>query len=212
MDCPTCQSPIPTDGTDCPECGTAIHASAGEEPLVAGGSQKRTGLLVLLVAVLGIAFVGAAVTYALTVLDDDGPAPAETAAPPETAAQATTTAPAGSGGTATAAADQTGLASGQARRAQLTPSSPLHSYTFQGRRGDRVTITVIGLDDGTDPIASLIGPGDVVVAEDDDSAGGLDALIEVVLPDTGGYLVHAGCYSLQTCGEYEILLALEPAG
>jgi hypothetical protein len=73
------------------------------------------------------------------------------------------------------------------------PDSQYRFYPFQGRAGQRLEIRVIGLD-GFDPVAALIAPDGVVIAEADDSDGTLNPRISVTLPTDGSYNIRVNGY------------------
>lgn len=71
-------------------------------------------------------------------------------------------------------------------------------YSFEGRAGDRVVITMEGSGGNLDPLLLLGDSGLNLIAEDDDGAGGFDARIEAVLPADGVYIVEATRYGQDT--------------
>ncbi|NWF65700.1 MAG: pre-peptidase C-terminal domain-containing protein [Chloroflexi bacterium] len=77
--------------------------------------------------------------------------------------------------------------------ATVTGNLPLGEtldYTFVGKAGDVVTITLESDAIAMDPYLELRGPTQRLIAEDDDSAGGLNALIDrVTLPEDGVYTI-----------------------
>ncbi len=81
-------------------------------------------------------------------------------------------------------------------------------WTFIGRRGQVVTIRGnAALADDTDPRIQLIDPNGQVLAEDDDSGGGSNALIErFELPADGEYTIRISTWS---GGDYTLMLELE---
>ena len=81
------------------------------------------------------------------------------------------------------------------------------AYRFQGRAGQRVTITMRAPD--FDAYLSLgRGSGDDYesIESDDDGAGGTDARLEITLPATGQYEVRANALSVGQTGAYSLLL------
>jgi hypothetical protein len=103
------------------------------------------------------------------------------------------------------------LSAGDRVRGRLSNSDPtldngaaFHLYTYQARRGERLTLTlrsedfdaylVIGTRGGRHGIGS-------VVARDDDGAGGHDARIDVTLPNAGEYVIRVNSLMPET-GEY----------
>lgn len=79
-----------------------------------------------------------------------------------------------------------------------------HFWQFEGVAGDAVRIEMTRLDD-MDPYLALYTPDAMVYIEDDDSGGDLNAMIEIILPQTGVYIIHAYGYSAST-GRYELLI------
>ncbi|MBD2099674.1 trypsin-like peptidase domain-containing protein [Leptolyngbya sp. FACHB-261] len=78
------------------------------------------------------------------------------------------------------------------------------AYTFQGRAGQRVTITLTSQQ--FDAYLILRTAAGRVVAEDDDSAGGTNAQITVVLPTDGAYQVIANAIDRTGRGSYQLLV------
>lgn len=77
----------------------------------------------------------------------------------------------------------------------VPPRSYLY-YPFQGRAGDVLTATVTGLA-GVDPVAALLTVDGVLIAEDDDSGGDLNPLIETTLPVDGTFTLRVSAYGDQ---------------
>ncbi len=96
----------------------------------------------------------------------------------------------------------------------ITSDSYFHIYGFEGQAGDEITITMRG-EGELDAYLGLIDPGDEVIAEDDDSAGGMDAQITISLPESGVYLIIASRNGLDagtTTGGYTLeVIAGTPA-
>jgi hypothetical protein len=88
----------------------------------------------------------------------------------------------------------------------LDNGAPFHIYTYQGRRGERVTLTlrstdfdgmlVLGLRGGRHGIGT-------VLTRDDDSGGGRDARIDFTLPNDGEYVVRVNPL-LTASGQYTL--------
>jgi phosphotransferase system HPr-like phosphotransfer protein len=94
----------------------------------------------------------------------------------------------------------------------ISDDSYFHIYGFEGQAGDEITITMRG-EDGLDAYLGLIDPSDEVLAEDDDSAGGLDAQISISLPESGNYLIIASRSGLDvgtTVGGYTLEVIAGP--
>ncbi|HEX6367807.1 MAG TPA: PPC domain-containing protein [Longimicrobium sp.] len=105
------------------------------------------------------------------------------------------------------------LAAGDRVRGRLSTSDPkldngaaFHLYTYQARRGERLTLTlrsqdfdaylVIGTRGGRHGIGN-------VVARDDDSGGGHDSRVDVTLPTAGEYVIRVNSLLPET-GEYTL--------
>jgi Bacterial pre-peptidase C-terminal domain len=75
----------------------------------------------------------------------------------------------------------------------------LHIYTFEGRRGDVVTIRMKG-SQGLDTFLKLFRPDGKQIASADDAVNGqTDAeLIEIQLPQNGTYTIHATRFGRET--------------
>jgi hypothetical protein len=86
------------------------------------------------------------------------------------------------------------IAYGEAYEGRLRSSETQHWYVFEGRRGDRVTISVTS--DDTDVVVQLGNEQLDVIAENDDiSRNNLNALIEdVELPADGTYYILVRAY------------------
>jgi hypothetical protein len=82
------------------------------------------------------------------------------------------------------------IAFGTPASANITADSFVHLYDFYGEAGQMVTITMTGAG-GLDAYLGLLDPNDEVIAEDDDSAGNLNAQIAIRLPESGWYLIVA---------------------
>jgi hypothetical protein len=81
-------------------------------------------------------------------------------------------------------------------------------YTFEGRQGQQVRIA---LDrpgrSRLDPYLELLGPDGRTIAEDDDSGGELNSLIQLTLPQTGTYTIVARGLG-DTAGPYVLTVTL----
>lgn len=91
----------------------------------------------------------------------------------------------------------------------LTSAGPVERYTFEGRAGLVVTITLASTD--FDAYLILENAEGVALAADDDSAGGSDARIAAfALPADGLYTIVAGSYTNMGVGDFTLTLeALE---
>jgi hypothetical protein len=94
---------------------------------------------------------------------------------------------------------------------QLDDGSHFHLFTFEGRRGDRIRISLESTD--FDAFLALGRPGeggelDVLIG-DDDGGEGTDALIETSLDQDGTYLVRATSFFGGQTGAYRLRLDRE---
>lgn len=86
-----------------------------------------------------------------------------------------------------------GIVSGQPVSGEFNESTQNAAYTFDGRAGDTVTIDL--RSDEIDPLVRLIGPDGQVLAEDDDSGGGVQARIAgFTLPAHGTYTIEVDAF------------------
>ncbi|MEB2287956.1 MAG: PPC domain-containing protein [Anaerolineae bacterium] len=91
----------------------------------------------------------------------------------------------------------------------IADDSYFHIYEYMGTAGEQITVTMIG-SGGLDSYLAILDPTDQVIAEDDDSAGGLDAQISIRLPESGSYLIIAtrnGLDTGTTAGPYSLTLS-----
>ena len=79
---------------------------------------------------------------------------------------------------------------------------PGQAWELEGVAGEEVTIELISED--FDPYLYLIGPGMDMPAEDDDSAGDMDSLIEFEFPESGTYRIIVSAFSSGSGGDFEI--------
>lgn len=80
-------------------------------------------------------------------------------------------------------------------------------HTFEGSAGDVISALVTG---SFDNYLELFAPDGSLIADDDDSAGGVQAgLTEVVLPETGTYALVVTGFSPPDVGDYSLSLALQ---
>jgi Bacterial pre-peptidase C-terminal domain len=98
------------------------------------------------------------------------------------------------------------IAPGESRRAtidhgdaRLMDGALADAYRIDLGRGQRVTIEARGGPSFTEPCCSLdvvlrVAQGKRTLVEDDDSAGGFDAQVQLVAPEAGTYLVRVSTY------------------
>lgn len=87
---------------------------------------------------------------------------------------------------------------------RLDNSAPFHVYRYDGRRGERLIVTLRSVD--FDAYLVLGTPGgrhgvDVALARDDDGGGGRNSRIEFVLPEDREYVIRVNPLAAAT-GEY----------
>jgi hypothetical protein len=91
-------------------------------------------------------------------------------------------------------------------------------HTFSGQRGENVTITMKKFGGcSLDTYLKLRGPDGAEIAANDDGWTGTNSKIEITLPQTGAYTIHATRYNRyrgSTSGEYILCITsdLHPAG
>lgn len=95
---------------------------------------------------------------------------------------------------------------GQTRSEELTATDSRHTWSFEGRAGDVVTISMIGMGSLRDTYLELYGPDGRELIRNDDGGVGLFALIEEYeLPVTGTFMIIARGFAGAT-GRYELTL------
>jgi hypothetical protein len=88
----------------------------------------------------------------------------------------------------------------------LSDNSPFDAWYFEGRAGDRVTITLRSSD--FDAYVHVGRQGDRnVLGNDDDSGGNTDAQLTVTLPATGTYVILANTFAAGSSGTYRLELS-----
>jgi hypothetical protein len=90
-----------------------------------------------------------------------------------------------------------------ATSALLTDGSSFDAYTFEGRAGESIEISMESTDFDAFLALGVLG-SDSVVARDDDSGNDSNALIVVRLPRTGRYVVLANSYGRDATGAYTL--------
>lgn len=89
----------------------------------------------------------------------------------------------------------------------LAGGNLLDIYYFEGEAGESVRIDLIS--ETFDPYLLLETAEGVSVAQDDDGGDGLDAKLELTLPESGDYVVGVTSAEATARGSYRIKLALE---
>lgn len=99
---------------------------------------------------------------------------------------------------------------GDELRGSLDDEAYVRYYTFGAQRGDIVTISMTRASGSLDPLLVLLSSRQEVLAEDDDSGAGNNALIQsFIIPETGTYYVLATRFNRaegETAGDYLIRL------
>ncbi|WP_162909522.1 PPC domain-containing protein [Aggregatilinea lenta] len=101
------------------------------------------------------------------------------------------------------------LAYGDVVTGSITAKNYFEIWQFSGSQGDRVRIVMTG-DGNLDPYLGLIELStEEVIAEDDDSAGNSNAMLDMSLPSSGDFAIIATRYDLDTGtsqGQYQLEL------
>lgn len=106
----------------------------------------------------------------------------------------------GGDGYNTAALDT--ISVGQAATGTISAVFDAHNWLFEGVEGQVVTIRVTA-SSGSDPFFMLINPDGIVIAQDDDSGGGFDALLTITLAQSGTHTIRVKSWAV---GGYSISL------
>ncbi len=105
------------------------------------------------------------------------------------------------------------IAIGSTASGQIDAANFVHLYDLQGTAGQEITMIMRGAG-GLDAYLGLMTPDGTVLAEDDNSAGGLDAQITIRLPESGPYIIAAtrnGLDSGTTVGSYTLQVSVGQA-
>lgn len=86
-------------------------------------------------------------------------------------------------------------------------------YTYEGRRGERVRVTMRSSDFDAYLSFGRVGSNGAFerIASNDDGAGGTDALVEVTLPADGTYAIRANTLSAGNVGAYTLAVSMGSA-
>ncbi len=108
------------------------------------------------------------------------------------------------------------LAYGQTVTGSIDSIRFFQQYSFEGRTGDQVVITMEATSGDLDPLLLLGDSSLNLIAEDDDGGGGFNPRLEIVLPANGTYVVEATRYGQDTAmgrsaGEYRLSLVANQA-
>ncbi|MEQ9552325.1 MAG: trypsin-like peptidase domain-containing protein [Coleofasciculus sp. G3-WIS-01] len=91
---------------------------------------------------------------------------------------------------------------GQGSQVLPTDNSFFDIYAFEGRAGQRVQIDMTSGE--IDSFLILLDPNGNDLAQDDDSGGGTNARLSVILPRDGIYLLMANAYEAGQTGSYNL--------
>lgn len=119
------------------------------------------------------------------------------------------------GGGTSAAAVAGAIQAGQTVRGQLDSSdataddeSYFDAWTYQGRAGERLVITMRSTDfDAYLNVGQGTGDEFESIESDDDSDGGTNARVTITLPRTGTYVIRANTLSAGETGAYTLTVA-----
>ncbi len=92
---------------------------------------------------------------------------------------------------------------GESDPERQTASGRVDTYRLEGAAGERVLVAM--RSEVVNSLLWLVGPTGEVLARDDDSGGGRDAFLELVLPYSGTYLISAASTGGEF-GHYELTL------
>ncbi len=84
-----------------------------------------------------------------------------------------------------------------------------HSWTFEGREGQVVTITMTAAGNGFDTYLELYGANGVMLTYNDDFNGLNSQIDQFELPEDGTYTIVARAYGDFASGDYELTLEVE---
>ncbi len=113
---------------------------------------------------------------------------------------------------ATAASAQTRIEAGETVSGSLTPrdsrmynGAHFELWTYSGSRGERLTITLRSIQfDAYLLVQRFPGGASPLLARDDDSGGGSDARVELVLPEDGDYVITVTSAERGETGAYRL--------
>lgn len=113
----------------------------------------------------------------------------------------------------TAAGGGDRIAAGQSRNGtlsrtdpQLADSSYYDTYTFQGRQGERLTVSLSSGDFDTYLSVGQVVDGRYREVASNDDADGTNSVVEVTLPAAGTYQIRANSYLKNETGAYTLAL------
>ena len=86
------------------------------------------------------------------------------------------------------------------------------NYTFTGKAGDKLTLTMNAIGGDIHPLLDLYDPQNRLIAEDDHSGGKGNAFLQgIVLPATGTYkLVASNKQPSGSTGKYSLIISSSP--
>ena len=105
------------------------------------------------------------------------------------------------------------LFAGEAKLGNIDPTHPRRVYTYAGRAGETISVSLVALDGTLDPLLRILGPDGSVLAENDDVAvgEGNSRITGLTLPADGAYTIVATRFredTGETVGRFELLLTL----
>jgi len=96
------------------------------------------------------------------------------------------------------------ISSGQAIAGSIARAGSSCAYTFNGAAGSKVTIKMVATSSSLDPYLKLKNPSGKIIAQDDDSGGGSNSLINYSLSQAGTYTIVAGSYNNASSGSFNL--------
>ncbi|MDX2137590.1 MAG: PPC domain-containing protein [Chloroflexota bacterium] len=106
--------------------------------------------------------------------------------------------------------DEAGLSFGLSASAALDSSTPRIVYTFDGLRGEFISISLRVTSGTLDPVLLVLDSGGAVLAQHDDTANGRDIVIESLrIPESGRYFIVVGRFGYAlgtTSGGFDLQL------
>jgi hypothetical protein len=93
------------------------------------------------------------------------------------------------------------------RDARSERNRPFERWLFEGREGERVTVTATSSAFDTMLVLGTFNQGQVLILAENDDAAGSNSRIEMVLPETGTYALEVSSFDAEQGGEFDIELA-----
>jgi hypothetical protein len=89
----------------------------------------------------------------------------------------------------------------------LDDGTPYELHEITARQGEQLQVNMSS--DAFDAYLQVWAEGQIVMAEDDDSGGGLNSQIDFVVPEDGRYMIVANSVGSEAQGRYEITVRRE---